>query len=45
MGLLAMVTALLSLWKMEETFDKDLNYVEESTSTAAMLKPAVENEP
>lgn len=44
-GLLAMATALLSLWKMEETFDKDLNYVEESTSVAATLKPAVENEP
>ena len=44
-GLLAMATALLSLWKMEETFHKDLNYVEESTSSAAALKPAVENKP
>lgn len=42
-GLLAMGTALLGLWKMEETFGKDLNYVEESSgispAPAATLKP------
>jgi MFS family permease len=42
-GLLAMTTALLGLWKMEETFGKDLNYVEESASTevAPNLKQGV----
>ncbi len=30
-GLLAMGTALLGLWKMEETFGKDLNFVEETS--------------
>lgn len=29
-GLLAIATALLGLWKMEETFGKDLNFIEES---------------
>ena len=42
-GLLAMGTALLGLWKMEETFGKDLNYVEEESGAAAaatrVLKP------
>ncbi|MEX1241584.1 MAG: MFS transporter, partial [Cyclobacteriaceae bacterium] len=42
-GLLCMVTALLGLWKMEETFGKDLNFIEESpvgeTAKAAALKP------
>jgi len=28
-GLLAIATALLGLWKMEETFGKDLNFIEE----------------
>ena len=41
-GLLAIGTALLGLWKMEETFGKDLNFVEESTrldaATPASLK-------
>ena len=29
-GVLAIITALLGLWKMEETFGKDLNFLEES---------------
>ena len=41
-GLLAIGTALLGLWKMEETFGKDLNFVEESrrfdAATPASLK-------
>ena len=41
-GLLAIGTALIGLWKMEETFGKDLNFVEESTrldaATPASLK-------
>jgi len=41
-GLLAIGTALLGLWKMEETFGKDLNFVEESrrldATTPASLK-------
>ena len=41
-GLLAIGTALLGLWKMEETFGKDLNFVEESSrldaATPASLK-------
>lgn len=31
-GLLAIGTALLGLWKMEETFGKDLNFIEEGSS-------------
>jgi hypothetical protein len=27
-GLIAIATALLGLWKMEETFSKDLDYLE-----------------
>lgn len=34
-GLLAMATAMLGLWKMEETFGKDLNFVEESSRFAS----------
>lgn len=30
-GLIAIATALLGLWKMEETFGKDLNFVEEGS--------------
>ena len=30
-GLIAIVTALLGLWKMEETFGKDLNFIEEGS--------------
>jgi MFS family permease len=41
-GLLAIGTALVGLWKMEETFGKDLNFVEESpgfdTARPASLK-------
>jgi MFS family permease len=41
-GLLAIATALIGLWKMEETFGKDLNFVEESrginAATPASLK-------
>ncbi|MEJ7767110.1 MAG: MFS transporter [Chitinophagaceae bacterium] len=32
LGLLAIGTALLGLWKLEETFDKDLNFIEEGSS-------------
>lgn len=40
-GLLAMATAMLGLWKMEETFGKDLNFVEESSRVVSIpgLKP------
>ena len=31
-GLLAIATALLGLWKMEETFGKDLNFIEEGSA-------------
>jgi MFS transporter, putative metabolite:H+ symporter len=40
-GLLAMVTALLGLWKMEETFGKDLNYVEEASGADPVIEPAL----
>lgn len=38
-GLLAMATAMLGLWKMEETFDKDLNFVEESSRIVSTPAP------
>lgn len=31
LGLITIIVALLGLWKMEETFDKDLDYLEETT--------------
>lgn len=34
-GLLCIATAMLGLWKMEETFGKDLNFVEGSSATDA----------
>ena len=40
-GLLAIITALLGLWKMEETFGKDLNFVEESSGFDAAPAPAL----
>lgn len=40
-GLLAMVTALLGLWKMEETFGKDLNFVEETSGMVTARGPAL----
>ena len=40
-GLLAIITALLGLWKMEETFGKDLNFVEESSGVDAAPVPAL----
>ncbi|MEJ7739364.1 MAG: MFS transporter [Chitinophagaceae bacterium] len=36
LGLLAIIIALIGLWKMEETFGKDLNFLEENET-----KPAV----
>lgn len=41
LGLLAMATALLGLWKMEETFGKDLNYVEEASGVDAVTERAL----
>ena len=35
-GLICIVIALLSVWKMEETFGKDLNYVEEKSTNPAI---------
>jgi uncharacterized membrane protein YqjE len=29
-GIVLFIIAILSLWKLEETFNKDLNYIEES---------------
>ena len=43
-GVLAIGTALLGLWKMEETFGKDLNFLEESTTmpiSPDIIKPTV----
>ena len=43
-GVLAIGTALLGLWKMEETFGKDLNFLEESTTNPLspdIIKPTV----
>lgn len=40
-GILAIGTAMLGLWKMEETFDKDLNYLEESPAVA--VRPVVKS--
>jgi hypothetical protein len=41
LGLLAIITALLGLWKMEETFGKDLNFVEKSSdhTSKTVFKP------
>jgi MFS family permease len=39
-GLLAMGAAFLGLWKMEETFSKDLNYVEEDPTAQVSRKIA-----
>lgn len=38
-GVLAIGTALLGLWKMEETFGKDLNFIEEGRSIS--IPPAI----
>lgn len=38
LGLLAIGTALLGLWKMEETFGKDLNFIEEGSSLSVPEK-------
>ena len=38
-GLLAITTALLGLWRMEETFGKDLNFVEDSRGFDAVPMP------
>jgi hypothetical protein len=40
LGLLAMGTALLGLWKMEETFGKDLDYLEEGPAPVPAKKMA-----
>lgn len=42
-GLLAMATAMLGLWKMEETFDKDLNFVEESSRIDSAPAPGLKS--
>jgi MFS family permease len=41
-GVLAIGTALLGLWKMEETFGKDLNFIEEGAAIS-LPKPIVKN--
>lgn len=41
-GLIAIITALLGLWKMEETFGKDLDFMEESFDDS--VKPAFKQE-
>ena len=47
-GLLAIATAMLGLWRMEETFGKDLNFVEESagdlpvSAVGVNAKPVIE---
>jgi len=38
LGLLAIGSALLGLWKMEETFGKDLNFIEEGSSLSVPEK-------
>jgi MFS family permease len=40
-GVLALGTALLGLWKMEETFSKDLNFIEEGS--AIPVSPTIVN--
>lgn len=42
-GVLAMGTALIGLWKMEETFGKDLNYIEEGSAISTPVPVELPN--
>ena len=43
-GLITISIALLGLWKMEETFGKDLNFVEESSGFDCTATPVLTQE-
>lgn len=42
-GVLAMAVAMLGLWKMDETFGKDLNFLEESSRVVSAPAPGLKS--